>query len=175
MSFFVSYPEAFFLAKTNRFVEHYLTGNFQPFPFHKFPTIAALTTAVLKKFSQRALLSAARLGTGGKVIPTESCFQNEFYRILQTILGFSSKVISEWSDDGGSRIDFMLEEPGWGIELLREGDRLGEHCQRFVGNGRYTPLIHNGSIRDWLIIDCRKSQPRAYCESTSNSVHNLCY
>lgn len=84
--------------------------------------------------------------------------------MLQTVLGFASKVISKWPGD--DRIDFMIKDPGWGIQLLREGDRLGEHCQRFVGNGKYyTPWIRDGSIRDWLIIDCRTSQPRPYSES----------
>lgn len=94
--------------------------------------------------------------------------------MLQTVLGFSSKVISEWSGGGDCRIDFMVKDPGWGIELLREGDRLGEHCQRFVGNGKYTPWIRDGSIRDWLIIDCRTSQPRPYRESASNLAYSFC-
>lgn len=41
----------------------------------------------------------------------------------------------------------------------------------FVGNGRYTPWIRDGSIRDWLIIDCRMSQPRSCSVSTSNSAY----
>lgn len=94
--------------------------------------------------------------------------------MLQTVLGFSSKVISEWSGGGDCRVDFMVKDPGWGIELLREGDRLGEHCRRFVGNGKYTPWICDGSIRDWLIIDCRTSQPRPYRESTSNLAYSFC-
>lgn len=167
------------MANISRFVEHYLTGTAQSFPFHKFPNVETLAATVLKRFSQRALAlsSAARLGTGGKIIPAEACYQNEFYRVLQTVLGFSSKVVSEWSGGGDSRIDFMIEDPGWGIELLREGDRLEEHCQRFVANGKYTPWIRNGSIRDWIIIDCRKSQPRPYSESTSPiqiRAHSLC-
>lgn len=163
-----------FLANINRFVEHYLTGSTQPFPFHKFPTIEALAATVLKKFSPRSLSSAAHWGTGGEKIPVEACYQNEFYRVLQTVFGFSSKVISEWSGGGDCRIDFMVKDPGWGIELLREGERLGEHCQRFVGNGKYTPWIRDGSIRDWLIIDCRTSQPRPYSESTSNLAYSFC-
>lgn len=79
--------------------------------------------------------------------------------MLQTVLGFASRVISKWPGRDDSQIDFVIKDPGWGIELLQEGDRLEEHCQRFVGNGRYTPWIRDGSIQDWLIIDYRTSQP----------------
>ena len=43
------------------------------------------------------------------------------------VLGFSAKVSSEWSSDGIGWIDFRLPDVKWGIELLCEGDHLGEH------------------------------------------------
>ncbi|BDD55450.1 hypothetical protein MAP00_000971 [Monascus purpureus] len=49
-----------------------------------------------------------------------------------------------------------------GIELPYEGDRLGEYCQRFVDNGNYTQWIHDGWLKDWLILDCRTSSPQPY-------------
>ena len=79
------------------------------------------------------------------------------YRALHVVLGLSSKVSSEWFEDGKGRIDFRLADIGWGIEMMREGNRLNEHCGRFVGNGRYTPWTQ---IREWIIIDCRTSMPR---------------
>ncbi|KAJ9193317.1 hypothetical protein DTO021D3_8001 [Paecilomyces variotii] len=78
------------------------------------------------------------------------------------VLGFSSNVSSEWLGDGDGRIDFRLADVAWGIELLRDGDRLHAHCSRFVNNGSYTPWIQKGWLRNWLIIDCRTSPPRPY-------------
>lgn len=120
----------------------------------------------MRGFSIRNLTSAARLGTGATVRPVEAAYQDEFYRSLHQVLGFSAKVVSEWTGDRDNRIDFMIEGPRWGIELLRDGNRLSEHCDRFVGNGRYTPWIEDGSLRDWLIIDCRTSFPHEYSRST---------
>lgn len=153
-------------ANLNRYTEHYFTGSSVPFPFDRFATVEALAEAVLRGFSRRNF-SAARLGTGCSVRPVEACYQDEFYRSLQQVLGFSAKVTSKWSGDKDNGIDIIVEEPRWSIEIVREGDRLSEHCGRFVGNGKYTPWIRNGSLQDWLVIDCRTSYPREYSRSTT--------
>lgn len=143
-------------------MEHYYTNSSVPFPIERFPTVERLAEATLRKISSRQLSSTAGLGTGAIIRPVEAAYQDEFYRALHTVLGFSAKISSEWSGDGSGRIDFRLPEVQWGIELLREGDRLGEHCQRFVGNGCYTQWIQKGWLKDWLIIDCRTWIPRPY-------------
>jgi hypothetical protein len=146
-----------------KYVEHYHTSSSVPFPFAKFPTIEKLAEAALRKFSPTQLLSNSEvLGTGALVRPVEAIYQDEFYRSLFRILGFSAKISSEWSGDKRGRIDFLLPEARWGIEVLRDGDRLRDHCERFVGNGSYTPWINDGRLVDWLIIDCRTSKPRRY-------------
>lgn len=149
-------------ADLSRFVEHYLMGPSAPFPYHRSPSIESLAEAVLRGFSLRNLASAARLGTGVAARPVEAYYQDEFYRSLQQVLGFSARIVSEWTGDKDNRIDIRIDDPRWGIELLCDGNRLGEHCDRFVGNGRYTPWIQNGSLQDWLVIDCRTSFPRKY-------------
>lgn len=98
----------------------------------------------MRGFSHRNLASAARLGTSVAARPVEASYQDEFYRSLQQALGFSAKVTSEWTGDKDNRIDFRIEDPRWGIELLRDGNRLGEHCDRFVGMGD----IRRGSKMD---------------------------
>ncbi|KKA16201.1 hypothetical protein T310_10216 [Rasamsonia emersonii CBS 393.64] len=145
-----------------KYVEHYLTDSSVPFPMNQYPTVEALAEAVLRKFSLRNLSSTTRVGTGAVIRPVEAAYQDEFCRALHAVLGFSTKVSSEWSGDGNGRIDFRLADVGWGIELLREGNRLGAHCQRFVGNGSYMQWIRSGWLRDWLIIDCRTSPPHPY-------------
>jgi len=37
----------------------------------------------------------------------------------------------------------------WGFELLRDGDRVGEHLNRFGPGGRYTEL----ALKDYRVID----------------------
>jgi hypothetical protein len=89
----------------------------------------------------------------------DSVYQDEFYRALHQVLGFMTRVSSEWSGGGRGIIDFRITDVGWGIELVREGDMLSEHWQRFMDNGRYAPWITSGWMTDWLIIDFRTSQP----------------
>src|SRR5690606_15904428 len=49
-------------------------------------------------------------------------------------------------------IDFYLDgELRWGIELLVNGDGIGEHIDRFGENGKYSPL---GS-KDYAVVDFR--------------------
>lgn len=46
-----------------------------------------------------------------------------------------------------------------GIELLRDGDRLNEHCQRFAVGGKYARWIEGGWTKDWVVLDCRTTYP----------------
>ena len=49
-------------------------------------------------------------------------------------------------------IDFYLDgELQWGIELLRNGDGIGEHIDRFGRNGKYYPL----GVKDYVVVDFR--------------------
>ncbi|KAE8149221.1 hypothetical protein BDV25DRAFT_156705 [Aspergillus avenaceus] len=145
-----------------KYVEHYLTASTVPFPIDRYPNIMALSEEVLRRFSPRNLSSRKQVGTGAVERHLEATYQDEFYRSLHDVLGFSTNVSSEWSGDGLGRIDFRITQVGWGIELLRDGDRLEAHCGRFVGSGIYTPWIENGWLRDWIIIDCRTSMPKPY-------------
>ena len=136
-----------------------------PFPFHTVPNIQILVDLALRTFSRRALsFNSVTLGTGARMRPVEALYQDEFYRALHKVLGFSARVSSEWAGDNSGRIDFRIADANWGLEVLREGDRLGEHCQRFVGDGSYARWIREGWLSDWLIVDCRTSQPRPYCK-----------
>lgn len=154
-------------ANLTRYVEHYLTTTTVPFPLDRYPTIGTLAEAVLRRFSARSLSSRRQVGTGGIVKPVEATYQDEFYRCIHQLLGFSTNVSSEWTGGGLGRIDFRITEVAWGVELLRDGDRLKAHCERFVGHGTYTPWIHNGWLQDWLIIDCRTTMPQPYGKLSS--------
>ncbi|KAE9392758.1 hypothetical protein BT96DRAFT_979250 [Gymnopus androsaceus JB14] len=58
------------------------------------------------------------------------------------------------SSKNGGRIDFFVGgSKGWGIELLREGDRMPEHVLRFERGGPYFPWIQNGLITHHVVLD----------------------
>ncbi|KAJ5899436.1 hypothetical protein N7495_004180 [Penicillium taxi] len=98
----------------------------------------------------------------------EATYQDEFYRAAHQVLGYSMNVTSEWSSKGKSRIDFRFAQVAWGVELLREGDQIQEHCQRFYPGGTYAPWIAEGSIKDWLVIDCRTTRPNPNGENRNS-------
>jgi len=70
----------------------------------------------------------------------EDQYQKEFYRCLFPLLDghvvTSPEFVIKTGAKGGT-IDFLVDEKKWGIELLRERDRLLEHIQRFERNGQY--------------------------------------
>ena len=149
-----------------KYVEFYLTNSILPFSFALYPTLATLAETMLRQFSSRNLASTTRIGPSGATRPVEAAYQDETYRVLHALLGFSAHVTSEWTKSGGNgRLDFQIGGVGWGLELVREGKQLTEHCHRFEPNGRYWPWVQSGSLADWLVIDCRTSVPQSQSKS----------
>ncbi len=135
-----------------------------PFPVERVSSLLNLCEAVLRRFSRKNLLFSlkGRLATSARLTPPEAQFQDEWYHAFNSLLGHGVAMSSEWSLYGDGRIDFRIVDPAWGIELLRDGDRLTEHCNRFLDKGTYYRWILNGSIKDWIILDCRHSNPQKY-------------
>jgi hypothetical protein len=68
-----------------------------------------------------------------------------------------SKIFPQLEAIGGKRssgeIDFYLNgELRWGIELLVQGNGIGEHISRFSTKGKYSSLIP----LDYIIVDFRE-------------------
>lgn len=153
------------MAHAFRFVEHFLqVHDPKPFPFARFPSITSLCEAVLREFSRKNLCMGSRSVYNKPTLshPPEAHFQDELYRAFHSLVGHGVGISSEWTRAGDGRIDFRITEPGWGIELLRDGNRLSEHCNRFLPGGAYHRWITEGLLEDWLIIDCRHSSPHPY-------------
>ncbi|KKK17577.1 hypothetical protein ARAM_003943 [Aspergillus rambellii] len=151
--------------QTKSFAELFLyTFQPRPFPFEQFPSITALCQAIIRKFSQKNLGSSVEIELAPSRFrrPPEAQFQDELYRCFFDIVGYGVGLSSEWSRAGDGRIDFRVVEPRWGIEVLRDGDRLSDHCNRFRPGGAYYPWITQGYIRDWLILDFRHTPPQKY-------------
>lgn len=153
------------------FVEHtYGPSISRPFPFTKYPNIGTMAYKVLQRFSRKMLRMAEqgqRYGPSGKPRPLEATYQDEFYRCFYDEVGPDIAIISERSCVHRGRIDFHMLTPGWGFELLRDGDRLSEHYERFLPGGMYFQSIQQGLLSDWLILDCRRSLPRRTCKYLS--------
>ena len=112
---------------------------------------------VLRCFSRKNILASIHASSSR---PVESAFQVEFYRAFTSLVGHGAGLSSEWSYSSDGRIDFLVHDSGWGIEILRDGDRLRNHCNRFRLSGQYGDWIRRGVLKDWVIIDCRHTWPK---------------
>ncbi|KAL3489859.1 hypothetical protein BJX62DRAFT_226271 [Aspergillus germanicus] len=101
--------------------------------------------------------------------PLEAAYQDEFYRAFTKVAGQHIFIVSEWSRTKAGRVDFMIPSKRWAVELLRDGDRLGEHIARFRPSGRYHDWIRDGHIVSWIIINCTDKLPESNPEP--NLIH----
>lgn len=159
-----------------RYVEYYLCAKQpRPFPTETFPSLAALCEAVLKCFSRKNLrLSIDRSTPVTPQRPPEAQFQDEFYRAFHAVVGHGVAISSEWACNSDWRVDFLIPQPGWGVEILRDGDRLRQHCDRFEPGGSYQRLVQNGVMTDWLVLDCCHTRPQRYCTAPSSIMSWRC-
>lgn len=158
----------------SRYVEYHLTLRHpMPFPVQTYPTLECLCEAVLRQFSQKSLYSGGQMTTSARPRPPEALYQDEYYRAFKSVLGNGAAISSEWTQPGDGRIDFMVPGPGWGVELLRDGDRLMDHCERFEDGGAYYQWIISGYMKDWIILDCTQKSPRKYRTSRPSDTFSL--
>ena len=138
----------------------------------RFRSVEGLCEEVLRCFSRKNILASIHASSSR---PVESAFQVEFYRAFTSLVGHGAGLSSEWSYSSDGRIDFLVHDSGWGIEILRDGDRLRNHCNRFRLSGQYGDWIRRGVLKDWVIIDCRHIWPKKYGIATKHTAipHSL--
>jgi hypothetical protein len=117
--------------------------------------LPAFAISVIRQFSRR-ILSTERQIVGASSIqrPPEAQYQDEFYRCCHTYSNGSLISFPEFGDPSG-RIDFYIPCNQWGVELLRNGNRLESHSSRFTGQGAYAKM----NFKDYILLDFRTDQP----------------
>jgi len=75
--------------------------------------------------------------------------------LLPFILQRFSHYVSRIGNASG-RVDFYIPVKKWGVELLRDGDRLENHSSRFTGTGAYAKM----EFEDYIILDFRTTSPQ---------------
>ena len=111
---------------------------------------------VIRPFSPRHLSAKRRLGPGCIQRLPEAQYQDELYRCCHNFSKGSLITFPEFGTAKG-RVDFYVPTKGWGIELLRDGDRRANHFGRFSESGLYKTTLN---ISDYIIVDCRTTRPR---------------
>ncbi|RUP43812.1 hypothetical protein BC936DRAFT_136697 [Jimgerdemannia flammicorona] len=79
----------------------------------------------------------------------------EWYRTALTVVPVGASVSPDVGSVFGSDgfLDFYVNGKGysWGVELLREGDRMHGHARSFEPGGEYNKI----PLTDYVIIDSR--------------------
>jgi len=112
---------------------------------------------VISIFSPRMLSTTRRVSAAGHVQqPLEAQYQDEFYRCCHTRSNGSLVTFPEFGT-AKERADFYIPAKQWGVELLRDANQLVQHSRRFSSpTGSYGTT----SLTDYIILDCRTTQPR---------------
>ena len=132
-----------------------------------FPSRADVTPESLDALVIQAVrrMSAKRLrDTSENGFPKEATFQHLFNEAMSTLLPLTNYIIPELStfafDSSGKlvsgELDFYINgDLQWCLEILRLGDKIGEHLSRFdYEEGKYREI----ETREYLVVDCRKGR-----------------
>jgi hypothetical protein len=107
---------------------------------------------VITRFSPDLLSAERRISAGCIQRLPEAQYRDEFYRCCHGSL----ITLPEYGSAQG-RVDFYIPSKDWGVELLRDGNQLGEHWGRFSSeSGSYGTTM---SLSDFIILDCRNTRP----------------
>jgi hypothetical protein len=88
--------------------------------------ILEFITDIITIFSPRLISTKRRIGPGCIQRPPEAQYQDEFYRCCHSYSKGSLVTFPEFGTKNG-RVDFYISAKHWGVELLRNGDRLEQH------------------------------------------------
>ncbi|KAL4814738.1 hypothetical protein BDW67DRAFT_176907 [Aspergillus spinulosporus] len=123
-----------------------------------------LALDAIRCFQPRQLLDAPCSLTGN-IPPLEDQYQKEFYRCLFPLLDghviMSPEYVIKQGTDGGT-IDFLVPQKKWGLELLRDRDRISQHMARFEPGGQYYTMIQNGKMEQYAVLDFTDKPPQKF-------------
>ncbi|KAJ7736764.1 hypothetical protein DFH07DRAFT_927717 [Mycena maculata] len=131
------------------------------------PLPAAIDAMSLRDFICAAVASfssnAARRTGGPHSSPSipEAQWQMELYQAAYKLTGGSGLWLSPEFGTGNlvaaiGRIDFfVMGSKHWGIELLRDGDRIPDHFSCFEPGGAYHNWLTQGQITEYVVVDFR--------------------
>jgi hypothetical protein len=127
-----------------------------------FVTVQDMTFTIIKTFKPSQLSLPSRMGEESTNSPTEARYHFEFYCGAFEVTEGGVQVCPEFLSAAGElsgRINLFIPGKKWGIELMREGNRLAEHDLRFGPFSAYGVWLDLKDMEDYIILDCRTSMP----------------
>ena len=141
----------------------------------RYPSILALCVAVISNFKPSQMHTPIRRvdaqgapSTIGQLeqLP-EAQYCDEFYRSLFTATAGTVCISPQFASGKGAHIpsfiDFFIPTVKWGIEIIRDGDRLEEFPTKFRNSGGYSAWLQTNNLTDFVLLNC--------CMSISQKAH----
>jgi hypothetical protein len=139
-----------------------------------YSSVFNLCLAAISKFKPSQIhIPIRRVGAPSHTtrVP-EAQYQDEFYRAVFSVTAGSVRISPEFMSATGAdvvgRIDFFIPVVKWGIEIMRDGNRLFEYNSRFEASGAYGTWLKSGDMADYILLDCRTSVPQKRHLSTKS-------
>ncbi|TDL25680.1 hypothetical protein BD410DRAFT_604146 [Rickenella mellea] len=130
-----------------------------------YTDLLEFTFDAFSNFSPTLLSEERNIDLGITQSTPEAQFQSEFYRCSFQLSDGHVVTFPEFGTAKG-RADFYIPSEEWGIELLRDGQKLEEHVGRFSKTGKYGKTLR---LSQHIILDCRFTMPR----KTNSHLQNL--
>jgi len=111
-----------------------------------------LTLSISRMQPSKLRISLSKTSNESRIY--ERAWQMEWFRAASTAVPPQSSLSPDVGPIFGATgfLDFYVNNNlEWGVELLREGDRMKEHAGRFADGGQY----ENIPLKRWVIIDFR--------------------
>ncbi|RAH74743.1 uncharacterized protein BO66DRAFT_407533 [Aspergillus aculeatinus CBS 121060] len=157
-----------------KWVEKFVGGIPASLPL-RFDTLQTLCCEVLGRFSVMSLRRASKgkkMSSASTYRAVEAQYQDEFYKAFRSVAGQAVPICSEWSRTQDGRVDFYIPEKKWAIEVLRDHRKIDEHVSRFREGGAYYGWIEDGTIQEWIVIDCATTL-RSKVHREPNLIHAI--
>ncbi|KAL3433467.1 hypothetical protein BDV09DRAFT_196699 [Aspergillus tetrazonus] len=136
-----------------------------------------LALDAIRGFQPRQLSDAPRFLTGN-ISPLEDQYQKEFYRCLFPLLDghviMSPEYVIKAGTNGGT-IDFLVAQKKWGLELLRDRDRISQHMARFEPGGQYFIMIQNGEMEQYAVLDFTDKLPQKFRPEFRGNLYHVVF
>ena len=157
----IQFTVCYLLIKLGSRYCHCLFWEMEPDGEINYDTPLRLAVDAITQFRPRQLSNPPR-SFAGNTLPQVDQYQKEFYRCLFTILDGHFETSPEFVVKKGSKsgtIDFLVAGKKWGLELLRDCDRLVEHMKRFEPGGQYFSMIQSGDMEQYIVLDFTVVRP----------------
>lgn len=123
-----------------------------------------LTAEAIRRFRTPQVLECARNNENGQKDPaSKTSYQDEFYHAIVDRFNGSVAITPEFASASGARIagrmDFFIHQTKWGIECMRDGQRLLTHSEWFRDNESYEQWLKDSDMEDYILLDFRVSMP----------------